>query len=366
MSKILEFEFLRGFAAFYVFFHHTIFQFNILEKDSILGKLFSFGQEAVMLFFLLSGYVISLSLLKRKYSFSEYFKHRFLRIYPILIFVVLISILLKVSYTNIDFNFQNLILNLLMLQDISALKPGTFADPFLGNSPLWSLSYEWWFYMIFYLHLVFQNKVYNKLNFLIFSGFFFSFIGLISFYYFPNQISLILMYYYIWLSGAIVCLIFYDNNFNKRKNLSVLLLMYFLLILIYFLLFINGKEYKSIGTHPVLELRHYITSFIFLIISLAYSKYLFNYLKNKDYYQKFLKLGVRPASISFGVYVIHYPVMQFFKHINETFNKGDIFTNNYFLFFLTIISTIFLSYIAEIKIYGNLHIRFIKRSKYEK
>ena len=83
MGKILEFEFLRGFAAFYVFFHHTVFQFNIIEKNSILGKLFSFGQEAVMLFFLLSGYVIALSLMKRKYSFYEYLKHRFLRIYPI-------------------------------------------------------------------------------------------------------------------------------------------------------------------------------------------------------------------------------------------------------------------------------------------
>ena len=69
MNKILEFEFLRGIAAFYVFFHHTLFQFNIIEKNSLLGKLFSFGQEAVMLFFLLSGYVIALSLIKKDYSF---------------------------------------------------------------------------------------------------------------------------------------------------------------------------------------------------------------------------------------------------------------------------------------------------------
>ena len=41
MNKILEFEFLRGIAAFYVFFHHTLFQFNIVEKNSLFGKLFS-------------------------------------------------------------------------------------------------------------------------------------------------------------------------------------------------------------------------------------------------------------------------------------------------------------------------------------
>ena len=155
MNKILEFEFLRGIAAFYVFFHHTLFQFNIIEKNSLLGKLFSFGQEAVMLFFLLSGYVIALSLIKKDYSFSEYFKHRFLRIYPILLFVMIVSIILKFLNNDLNIDFYSFIINLLMLQDIGSLKPGTFAEPFLGNSPLWSLTYEWWFYMIFFVHFIF-------------------------------------------------------------------------------------------------------------------------------------------------------------------------------------------------------------------
>ena len=218
MNKILEFEFLRGIAAFYVFFHHTLFQFNIIEKNSLLGRFFSFGQEAVMLFFLLSGYVIALSLIKKDYSFSEYFKHRFLRIYPILLFVMIVSIILKFLNNDLNIDFYSFIINLLMLQDIGSLKPGTFAEPFLGNSPLWSLSYEWWFYMIFFVHFIFYKKIFTNISFLYSLGFIFSILGLVSYFFFYNQISLIIMYYYIWLSGAIICIIFINKLPNKEKS----------------------------------------------------------------------------------------------------------------------------------------------------
>jgi peptidoglycan/LPS O-acetylase OafA/YrhL len=61
-------------------------------KHGLLSFLFRFGQEAVMLFFLLSGFVIyySFSLGKDK-SFQGYFQRRWLRIYPIFIFALLIG-----------------------------------------------------------------------------------------------------------------------------------------------------------------------------------------------------------------------------------------------------------------------------------
>ena len=360
MNKILEFEFLRGIAAFYVFFHHTLFQFNIVEKNSLFGKLFSFGQEAVMLFFLLSGYVIALSLIKKDYSFSEYLKHRFLRIYPILLFVMIVSIILKFLTNDLNIDFYSFIINLLMLQDIGSLKPGTFAEPFLGNSPLWSLSYEWWFYMIFFVHFMFYKKIFNNISFLYYSGFVFSILGLLSYFFFYNQISLIIMYYYIWLSGAIICIIFINKLPNKKHLIIKVLALYFSIIIIYFLLFVLNQEHSSIGVHPLLELRHYITSFIFLIIALFYTKYFYIKLKNNLFYQKLLSLGIKPASISFGVYVIHYPIMNFFLTYNEKWG-GEI--NESIGFILTFIFTLILSYIAEIKIYGNIYNKFIKRKR---
>lgn len=360
MNKILEFEFLRGIAAFYVFFHHTLFQFNIIEKNSFLGIFFSFGQEAVMLFFLLSGYVIALSLIKKNYSFSEYFKHRFLRIYPILLFVMSISLILKFLTDTLDFDFYSFVINLLMLQDISSLKPGTFAEPFLGNSPLWSLSYEWWFYMIFFTHFFLYKRFFKNISFLYYSGFILSIVGLLSYFFFYNQVSLIIMYYYVWLSSAIICIIFANKISNRKSLIFKVLALYFLLIIIYFLVFVLNQKTITMGVHPLLQLRHYITSFIFLIIALFYSKYFYIKLKNNSFYQKLLSLGIKPASISFGVYVIHYPIMNFFLTFNEKMG-GQL--NDAIGFILTLIFTLILSYIAEIKIYGKLYTKFIKRER---
>jgi len=41
----------------------------------------------------------------------------------------------------------SLALNLAMMQDSAPLKPSVIVAPYMDNSPLWSLSYEWWFYL---------------------------------------------------------------------------------------------------------------------------------------------------------------------------------------------------------------------------
>ena len=74
-SKILELEALRAIASLYVFFGHALLGLNVLEKSSSYALILRFGQEAVMIFFILSGFVIALSLQKNLYTFSEYFKH---------------------------------------------------------------------------------------------------------------------------------------------------------------------------------------------------------------------------------------------------------------------------------------------------
>jgi peptidoglycan/LPS O-acetylase OafA/YrhL len=72
---------IRGFAAVYVVFYHFFGQAKLLPN--IVEKvIFSFGQEAVILFFLLSGFVIYVSVERSsKITFSSYFIKRFIRIY---------------------------------------------------------------------------------------------------------------------------------------------------------------------------------------------------------------------------------------------------------------------------------------------
>lgn len=87
-KKLNVLEAVRGAAALYVFLVHFIFMYFI-DRTSIFSILFSFGQEAVILFFLMSGFVIQYSYIKNKSNFKTYFKKRFFRIYPLFLISIL-------------------------------------------------------------------------------------------------------------------------------------------------------------------------------------------------------------------------------------------------------------------------------------
>ncbi|MEY3826084.1 MAG: hypothetical protein RLZZ148_898, partial [Cyanobacteriota bacterium] len=142
---------IRGLAAVYVIIYHLLQPFKSLPPGVKL--FFSFGQEAVILFFLLSGFVIyTASCRYPKLTYKNYFIKRFRRIYFPFIIALLLSVLVFAFNGTLqhEFSFQNLISNIFMLQDIDIVKDGVWVNPFLKNYPLWSLSYEWWFYMLFF------------------------------------------------------------------------------------------------------------------------------------------------------------------------------------------------------------------------
>jgi peptidoglycan/LPS O-acetylase OafA/YrhL len=108
----------------------------------------SFNYEAVLFFFLLSGFVITNSALRQGNSFSlkKYMKRRAGRILPIYWLSLLITGLvgLRVGDT---LDFAGLLGNILFLQT-PGFAVGWF-EPWMGNGPLWSLSYEVFYYLIF-------------------------------------------------------------------------------------------------------------------------------------------------------------------------------------------------------------------------
>ena len=122
-GKLDKLEALRGAAALYVVFHHTIPHESRLFNVPV-GHLMRFGQEAVILFFLLSGFVINYSFkLSRNKHFGNYFAKRFCRIYIPLIAVMLISYFTQ-SYEAGEFlepDIPALLGNLFMLQDLSLI-----------------------------------------------------------------------------------------------------------------------------------------------------------------------------------------------------------------------------------------------------
>lgn len=136
---------LRGFAAAYVFAGHLLLA-RLPQGFGGARFLLSFGQEAVMVFFLLSGFVIFHSTHQhRDKSFAGYFYRRWKRIYPIFLLALGLAWLVAWVSSGVKpaVSGRELAGNLLMLQDFGFAKPGVWVTPFLGNLPLWSLSYEW-------------------------------------------------------------------------------------------------------------------------------------------------------------------------------------------------------------------------------
>ncbi len=176
---------LRGLAALFVTLHHARLllwegyssgyqkhpeTYSPFMKFMALGmSIFKEGHAAVLFFFVLSGFAIHLSYAARlkkdpktSFDYGNYLLRRARRIYPPLLLAILFTYILdrigmaqgyaiyaqKTPYEVINGTFfpdhalRTLLGNLIFLMRNGVPVWGT-------NAPLWSLCYEWWFYMIY-------------------------------------------------------------------------------------------------------------------------------------------------------------------------------------------------------------------------
>ncbi|MBD2452898.1 acyltransferase [Nostoc sp. FACHB-87] len=149
-------EGLRGYAAITVGLFHVFAFKNVLDpaysSNEYIGQLLP-GLPAVMLFFMLSGYVIGLT---NTTEFSgravrKYLIRRAIRLIPIYWIVVIFSFL---CYP-VD-QPTTVVGNLFFLQQV-------FVPTITNNSALWSLTYEVGYYLIFLFIWGFKPKLVNVL-----------------------------------------------------------------------------------------------------------------------------------------------------------------------------------------------------------
>ncbi|TXJ23447.1 MAG: acyltransferase [Chitinophagaceae bacterium] len=190
-QSIIFLDGLRGLAALYVMIGHARWllwegwgafrqhpdQYSAFEKMEVyFFSLFKYGHEAVLFFFVLSGFVIHLKQAKtiaagKLPSLNGYFVRRVKRIMPPFLFALLLTFVCDkaaqfmdasiyhkvtpdvVANTNISFDHSLLTLagNLFFFQN-------TYVPVFGSNAPLWSLKYEWWFYMLYPILLLLNKR----------------------------------------------------------------------------------------------------------------------------------------------------------------------------------------------------------------
>jgi peptidoglycan/LPS O-acetylase OafA/YrhL len=307
-------DLVRGISAILVVMEHLSSRLFVgygnIENPNLLVKflyLLNFlGNPAVIIFFVLSGLFISRSVLisvyENKWSWKSYLINRFSRLFIVLIPALILTYILDSlavnfleyeSYDNSLSNLKEFIGNLLFLQ-------GVFVGFYGSNAPLWSLSYEFWYYMLFPLLIglfINKTKVYKFIYFM-FSFTIISTIGI--------QIS---TYFVIWLIGPFILLLPRIKVLTQRF-FPILSLILVLVAMIVHPLVMTGrlfsdKEYKDLMDLFGVNL---FVGFAFglLVYTLLHSITARTIKVDLRWLGKISKLL---ASFSFSLYLIHYPII---------------------------------------------------------
>lgn len=301
-QKLHLLEALRGLAAFYVFIGHLARQ-CLPHTPAALRFILGFGQEAVMLFFLLSGFVIYYSCRNRPgMTFKEYFARRFARIYPIFILGLVLAYAASCLAAGkwLGPEIRDLAGNVFMLQDnTGANRPGTWFSPYMGNFSLWSLSYEWWYYMLFFfIHFKVDAKWRLPGVAALSVG------GTISMFFIPNTASQILSYFILWWCGAELAKAYIEKGWPTFRSQAPSLGTLAVCLAIrtprgVLHSFAEGLH----GYHPYVEFWNLSAGLAIVIVALSLGR------SGCKYLGRLVSPFAWIAPCSYGLYVVHGPIV---------------------------------------------------------
>jgi peptidoglycan/LPS O-acetylase OafA/YrhL len=346
---------LRGIAAFIVLVGHARWllwegfssgyllhesSYAFFEKLSVYFlSLFKFGHQAVMFFFLLSGFVIHLKYSKNiaefgnsTFSFLPYIKNRFKRIYPPLLFALLLTFILDLLGSrlgfliyqkntpidlinnNVNFNhsFINLLGNLLLFANSKVEIWGS-------NSPMWSLKLEWWIYLVYPIFIYLNSKSINK-------GFAFV-LGLLILSFFISDFSFlntILKSFLFWFIGTLLADIYTNRIKIKHSYLSMFIVCIPLVLLF-----------------PQIAINDFVNDLFWVIGFFGLLNTLF-YLQNKGVKINFLRKLKWLGDCSYTIYIIHFPILVFFNGLLLYYYEG--LPKSQWFIYLSVIIIVAISY----------------------
>lgn len=133
---------------------------------------YEFGHHGIVGFFVMSGFLVggsALALLREDKPFLfDYFMHRIIRIYivlaPAILVTIVVDMLGRTLLPGVGFYeapvMQQHYNPLLIITDFLNLQ-GIFAKFYGTNGPLWSVAFEFWYYLVFPLLLIPFSKIWT-------------------------------------------------------------------------------------------------------------------------------------------------------------------------------------------------------------
>jgi peptidoglycan/LPS O-acetylase OafA/YrhL len=342
-NRLEKLEALRGFAALYVVFFHTLPQKIFLWGINV-GTIFRFGPDAVIVFFVLSGFVIKYTYQKSAdKSFKYYFTRRFIRLYIPLFFIFLLGYGIKCYSEGALANpeWKTLLGNIFMLQDVISQKPNVISAAYMGNGVLWSLSYEWWFYMLFFALATYINseKLNKWVNILVL-------VAAASYVIYPFMVNRLAMYFAIWWIGVRFAETYIKGaQFSIRSIMPYAYVVFGITAILAFNLYIHF-DYTKIYSYPLvaypfIELRHFVFAIMVMFGAIIW--------KNLNWYGFNALFGVfkHLAPCSYVIYISHHYLV-----VEATYLH--FIGNTIIEYGLYIVLMIVFSYLLEVVVYNRI------------
>lgn len=298
---------LRGLAAIQVAAAHLRAQFypglRGMEDPAlayqVLAFFTGFAHQAVVVFFLLSGWLVGGSLLNKlgeKGAIASYAVDRVTRLWLVLIPAFLLTLLIgilthEVNPTGFDFALDNeysvaaFAGNLFGMQDAAVARFG-------GNFALWSLANEFWYYVLFPLCLLglYKGKLRRRVAAVAAS---IVICGLLS--------GSLVLYFSIWLLGALFSRLRIDMGAAPRTVLVLVLLG----VSVFF---------RLTGSNDLLTPNSFWQDLVFsLLFMTLLSSLQFHPNPSNRLVQGAKRAGPVFAAFSFTLYVVHVPLIFFFQ-----------------------------------------------------
>jgi exopolysaccharide production protein ExoZ len=247
-QKIVSIQYLRAYAAISVLLFHAADRF-FLKAYNWPIEIFDFGKYGVDIFFVISGFIMGLSMENRP-SHEIFFKNRLARIYPLYFFVIALSFFIKKLFGVNSFNsVETFDFTLFTFFD----SKGTINHV----SVAWTLYYEMFFYfccaMSLWLFKDYKKGIFTLFLIVIISPESLPFVGLNT-----GLLSMLLAGFYFYeiykdfkfYKAAIlaICLtkifLSFDNGFNRIIAINSAI---FFILLLDKINFSENKILKTLG-----------------------------------------------------------------------------------------------------------------------
>lgn len=306
-------DLVRFLAAVTVFLVHANYE-RFTGGLPFLWRFGNLGNDAVMVFFVLSGFVIAYVYDQKERTPKDYFASRFSRLYSVAIPALILTLILDYFGSRLNPSLYSgtwfesdapgwrLLANLFFVNELwfSSIRP-------FSNGPFWSLGYEFWYYVIFAV-VVFCNGPQRYLL-----------IGIICLFIGPK----ILLLFPVWIFGVLA----YKVVKSKLVKPTIAWILTITPILCY--IGFRQRGYPEVlldltldvfGTTFVNEQlkwsRYFLSSYI---IGLLIAAHFIGVSFVSPQLSKWFVPLQRPirylAGFTFAIYLFHYPSLQFFAAV---------------------------------------------------